>query len=207
MRRRETTDLPTKEPAAMLGAIGYLAVLAYPDRSEWNKRDEFVRAAKALLLQISIKRGYPRRKVPPEYRRYRSAKTDGVLGKGFRRIYDRRLIAALIAERTLPPFQFSIARLLRGLVAGEERRHKSLEIKSALDNRYHRIWAESLPVLHLTLVIVDELQKQSENPMRLIYNHSWLVRSLKEAEQLVPLLQTHIPSFHPERAICLIPKR
>lgn len=193
----------------MLGAAGYLVVLAYPDPSEWNNRDEFIRAVKALLLQISMKRGYPRKKVLPEYRptRYRPKKMEGVLGKGFRRIYDRRLIAALIAVRTFPPFQFSIVRSLRGLVAGQEQRHGWVEIKSALDNRYHRIWAESLPVLHLTIAVAAELQKQSENPMRLIYNHSWLVRSLKGAEQLVPFLQTHIPSFHPERAICLIPKR
>ncbi len=97
----EVTAIPTQGKDAHLGAIAYLAVLAYPDRKEWSKRDGFMKASKALLLKAAIKKGYPRKKIPREYSGFKKDAIKGTLRQGFRRINDRRMYAAEMARGML----------------------------------------------------------------------------------------------------------
>jgi len=51
----EITYLPTTGPAAAVGAIGFLAVLAYP--ADLRKRDKLISVLKAGLLKSIIPQG------------------------------------------------------------------------------------------------------------------------------------------------------
>ncbi len=219
----EVTDIPTKgKAAARVGAIGYLAVLAYPNRSEWRMRDQFVEACKALMLQIIVKRGYPRWGIYPRYRKMRPQMMHSRISRAFRRIYSRRLFAVYVAiwpilNRTkFGPIRIKAPATIRaGLKVGlvdHVRDHEDID-SDALRNRYRLQWAESLPVLHLTWVIRELLQKEQSNPMQLIYRPHWVRRALKESE----LLRVNLPDllkgqpkgrtvFNPSTAIRLIPQ-
>ena len=221
--KHESTAIPTKGKAAHLGAIAYLAVLAYPNRSEWRMRDQFVEACKALMLQIAVKRGYPRWEIYPRYRKMRPEQMHSRISRAFRRIYSRRLFAVYVASwpilsRTkVGPFSIKAPATIRaGLKVGlvdYVRDYEDLD-SDAFWNRYRLQWAESLPVLHLTWVIAGLLQKEQSNPMQLIYRPHWVRRALKASE----LLRVKLPDllkgqpigrtvFNPSTAIHLIPQQ
>ena len=93
----ETTAIPVTGVEAHLGAMAYFAVLAYPTREEWPKRDEFVETAKALLSKKYIARGGDRRKILRKYSGMKNEKIDGTLSRAFYRIQALRLPAAQMA--------------------------------------------------------------------------------------------------------------
>ena len=82
----EIRYVPADGISAHYGVLVYYAVLAYPGRSEWPKRERFVRAAKAMLLKQYIALGGHRKMIFPSYRRFKNEKIQGILNQGFRRI-------------------------------------------------------------------------------------------------------------------------
>ena len=90
---KETTYLPVDGPLSIMGAAGFLALLAYPDALE--RRDKFIDAVKAWHLKNAIQQGYPRSGIIEEFRIVRNRKIDSALDNAFiTRINKRRLPAA-----------------------------------------------------------------------------------------------------------------
>lgn len=233
----ETTAIPTLGKDAHLGAIAFLAVLAYPGRTdwEWEQRDAFVQAAKVLLLKAAIKKGYPRKGILPQYRSFKPEKMDGLLHKGFRRILHRRVPAGMAAGWltlhgvAFGPLRIPSKEILGGIPVGsmtirapnnvsramrailrmlEKRDGTSLEPESALANLHHRVWAETLPVLHLASVVaykVNELAAEGKEK-QLLFEPFWVPSAVFHAEALrVGILPAKIPSFEANRAVQLVP--
>ncbi len=107
-------------------------------------------------------------------------------------------------------------------------RGKSVQTEAAV-NIKHRIWAESLPVLHLAIALLQQVEgmfvgnaisqaktspkeKAEETPtedklLLLLSKTEWLVPTLNYAESLRTFLPTFIPTFLPEKAIRLLPPK
>jgi hypothetical protein len=87
------------------------------------------------------------------------------------------------------------------------------ESGAALSNAMHRIWALSLPVLHLAVVLfqnVEFCKGKSSAPLPdillyLIVRHTWFGSALRFAETLRTRLYEEVPTFKSEKAICLLP--
>src|ERR1700687_4933562 len=101
----ETTYIPTEGPLAQLGAAAYLAVLAYPNQSEWPKRDGFIEAVKAILLKswvkapgVSTERTKRRCAVREEYRQFPPEDIWGKFNQVEKRIKMLRLPAMICAH-------------------------------------------------------------------------------------------------------------
>ncbi len=172
---QEVTRVPTRGKAAHLGAIAYLAVLAYPNQKEWPKRDAFVECAKAWVSKEYMDRGGDRAKVLLKYRRYKREKIykHGPLNRAFYRIENWRQPAALMARwvmlqgvefgggripsKTVPDgIPFKSMRILTAAStitqgAGKLGDLKAIGLPRDRENAIHRIWASTKPVLHLAL--------------------------------------------------------
>ncbi len=109
---QETTAIPTSGLAAPLGAMAYLAVLAYSARVEWRKRDEFMNAFRALLSKAAVKRGYPREKVREDFCRMPNQKINNVLKAAERRIVRWRFPAVRVMNERIKYQSPDIARLM-----------------------------------------------------------------------------------------------
>jgi len=231
----ETRYIPTEGISAYYGAIVFLAVLAYPKRFEWSKREKFVRAAKALLLKNYIAQGGNRTMIMPKYRSFKNKRMFESLRGGFRRIPVRLSAASmarcLILDGARVPFADSkpgkpLGLLLRapntvnqaaGVLLGDMAcKGRILESDSGSVNVKHRIWASTLPVLHLAVaffpVAVAHIREPLvsseiswEQQLLWIYKPLWLSRALDFAERIRPQLTAKIPTFKPERAISLLP--
>lgn len=223
----EQTAIPVGGHLAQMGAAAYLAVLAYPSRSEWGERDKFVKAVKSLLIKRAMRRGYPRKQIQEQYREFRNKQIYQTLNRAFRRLLRLRMPAGMAANWIL----IDGVRLGPAVLPGkiplgvitlhapksprramqaiqkkiEERDRAQREEDSSLANLHHRVWASSLPVLHLAMPIAERLNSQ-DNPMRLIYDPSWVGSALRNAEFLVKYLPCKIPSFNPNKAIRLVPQ-
>lgn len=141
---RELTLLPVAT-APHLSAIGYLAVLAYPD--DLRKRDRLVAAGRAWLASLN-----PRAARSRSGPAMRKRDVDRALDHAARLILDRRRWAAAELNQELlrfPKREPKRGRSLR-LAAFYKRAHKAGDRDSA----YNRIWKESLPVLHLAYGLV-----------------------------------------------------
>jgi hypothetical protein len=83
--------------------------------------------------------------------------------------------------------------------------------ETALAAEFHRTWASSLPVLHLSMALNVEIARSShalnDNDVMLVLLHDprWLHNTLVLAEKLLPQLHEKIPAFIPDQAIRLIP--
>jgi len=130
----ETIYIPVEGDAAHLGAVAYLAVLAYPSRAEWDKRTQFVEHFKGRLSKLYIDgavlrkgellRTYKRprervARIQPRYRQMKHEKIEGVLNRAFYRIKAWRLPAAEIAlwmmlhNQRVGPFVVKVANASR----------------------------------------------------------------------------------------------
>jgi len=99
---REISYLPVKGHAAHIGCAGLFAVLAYPD--ELDKRDEFVKAAKAWLVKSHFPpKSKIRNIVRKDIRTYANRKITNVFNRAIHRIQTRRLPAVLMAQQVLIP--------------------------------------------------------------------------------------------------------
>jgi len=93
----EVTSIPVTGVGAHVGAMAYFAVLAYPNRDGWSKRDKLVDALKAWLSKAYIAKGGDRRKILRKYKRLKNEAIEGTLSLAFYRIQALRLPAARMA--------------------------------------------------------------------------------------------------------------
>lgn len=204
----ELTELPTVGPDSWLGAAGFLAVLAFPDRID--SRDRFVSAAKAHVFR-RFGRRFMRCQVAPgltKIRGLRAEAIESVFAKTGHAIVNRRLPAALMANR------MGVEAGLSGFLDVERTNGNELaklgSLTQAADwcakllkaDRIHggwtsdkvieRIWRPTLPVLHLAIVLRSlsaEKYGHSLDLMRLIDEPSpWLPDAVSRAEKFRTLL-------------------
>ncbi len=174
----EVTDIPIGGVPAHLGAIGYLAVLAYPSREDWGKRDKLVDAAKAWLMKdYYIRHGGDRTRIKVKYRTARPRDYYSTLDQAFYRIQAWRLPAAMMARWIMlhglrvGPLVFEMHDpkrkwwAMKGVNAAAERMAYLLDAQRSEWQHYrsrtevgwehsnilHRVWASTLPVQHLAL--------------------------------------------------------
>ena len=239
----EIIAIPTEGRSVLTGAMSYVAILAYPGRQEWPLRAAFFDASRAWYLKRAIKRGYPRKNVLRSYTSVTNKKIDQTLFKGFSRIQKRRVPAAMAANAIIldgvsfGPFNFPIEGVPGGIPVGgmtinspnnvnramryimrmiEKRDGISRDEKSLLDNIYHRVWADTLPVLHLAMPVAERMNElfKEENEIRLFSDPSWLPLAIFYAEfYLAGILPKKIPydpkkdqGFNPNQAVQLFPK-
>ena len=223
----EVLYIPVEGDAAYHGAVVYYAVLAYPRRDEWPKRVEFVRAVRALCGKVSIAGGDDRKSVPAAYRSLKNEKLSGILSKGFHRI-TVRLHACVIACGIIysdyvpgpgdpPALGFStVNQAARAIMEGQEElpQPRFNEPEAGRVNIEHRVWASSLPGLHLAmslfhtvgLVVTRTSLPTAEVLRALLFSERWVKTALFCAEQQwKPFLAAKIPTFDPEEAIRLLP--
>ena len=216
----ETTCIPVNDPFDRLGAIGYLAVLAYSSRSEWPLREKFARGMESWLFWQFVKAGYPKKQVKGKYRaEWRKKggprKFEAVATRAFDRIMTRRLPAAQMLLWVFPEelqikWKFNSPKDGRPKILTVKLRCKEpsipggkrLTLNKAAEylagehessNIHRLVWRESFPVVHLALALGSELQRVNNNPIiypnlhpfdYLIYNPSWLPRTLAQAERI-----------------------
>ena len=222
----EQTAIPVGKNLALarMGAAAYLAVVAYPDRVEWGKRDDFIEAVKSFLLKGSISQGCPRRWVKEKYRSFPNRRIDQTLDKAFRIIVRSRLPAGMIANWLMmdgarfevpllagkPAIPMvlrapnSVSRGMKAVLELVKKRdnRRNLAEDAALSNLYHRVWKTSLPVLHLVVPITGRFRELSD-PVKLVLDPSWVENSIRSSQWLWAYLPQRIPSFCPETAIQL----
>lgn len=217
----ETTTLPTTGADAHLGAMGFLAALAYPQ--DISKRNQFVEAAKANLTKIYIARGMPRAVAKPQFRRYVNRTIKNKIRRCQHRIETRRLPAAMMARWILlhhPPLVRVVdpenpawkpttvnAAVTRMAILLRHADPRHLEPVAELANLSHLVWAESKPVLHLALALYEAIQTQGRDrgPLfDLVVDPGWLAPTLARAEALRRTL-AYIPKLRSPAPICLLP--
>jgi hypothetical protein len=232
----EVHTIPVWEPwGAWCGVILYYAVLAYPHPPDRERRVRFARALEAYRFK---KCGAKRNVVPSLYRKLKSEKVSDTIDMGFRRIALRRLNAAQIGHLLcldgLPvPYENpkpggpegvihridvkTVNAAVKFYIEYREKRGRHAEPDSARANAEHRVWADSLPVLHLAIALWQELPRWEEActcprllPQVLLWGiwvTTWLRPALTYAEglRLSPYVHEHIPTFRPQEAIRLLP--
>jgi len=232
-----------------VGVLAYYAVLAYPKRSEIAKREAFFIAMKARRTKeyVQLIRGI-RKGIPSIYTRLKNEKIEGAMRRGWARLV-KRIKAGVcgwcvaLNERSFlfdaptPEGQAgfvlhgpnTVSKVMRALVDGVPG-----DPKEAAARASHRIWAESLPVLHLamrnrvTVKIVRELMNSggtsasktsasrqiNKELLDSTYDTDWLRESLEGAEELRLILGDRLGTdphdrlgrgFRPESAIRLLP--
>jgi len=238
------------EPSGPFGGVLlYYAILAYPDRSERQKRREFVEALVAMRFREFAVQGASRKDIPPYYRSFKREKMLSRVNLGWKRV-ERRIHAGIMGwciylnekqyRYPTPRPDGKVGIILRGpntvnkvvraFVAsrqgGSDPVH--LAVEPALANVTHRVWAESLPVLHIAMenpitIKIVEAQVWTGPPsgkqiakdlFDSIHEPRWLRETLEDAENLKSVLPeklgTHSDDprglgYRSERAISLFP--
>jgi hypothetical protein len=217
----ETIRVYIGEPSGPIGGVLlYYAVLAYPQASERPKRREFVEAMISMRIREYAVQGAAKRSdIPPQYRRYKREKMLSRINLGWKRV-ERRIHAAVMGwciylnekqyPYATPTPEGKVGIILRGpntvndvvraFVASRQNSSNPvhLESESAVANVMHRVWAESLPVLHIamqnpiTIKIVEAQvnfgppsEKQiAKDLFDSVHEPSWLRGAIEDAENL-----------------------
>ncbi len=188
----EVTVLDADE-SDQLAAIAFLAILAYPKRSEWRKRDQFVTAAKALHVKAAMDNGYDREKLSKQYREYpRSKIAAGPISAAWRRIVQRRLAAVEIFRTSvLSKAGFGVrfsGKRVTGVTSAASAVATALK-KTDANKVLARAWVPSLPVLHLALAFDDfalstpGLKELKRPDFRLLLDPRWVRSAIEDAEK------------------------
>jgi hypothetical protein len=218
------------------GVLLLYAVLAYPSRNDRKKRTQFVMAMKSFEYKRRVKEGCDRRAVPAAYRRIRNEKIEGQMNRGFRRIgwrlsagsmaYCMVLSGSRIAY-DVPAADGSLGLIIdaprtvnqaaKRLQEDKDKKKNAVSpnhtVECGMVNVKHRVWASSLPVLHLATALYQNVgaimnASNAEMPDALISltrKDKWLGPALVWAESLRLRLPEKVPTFAPEKAICLLP--
>ena len=229
--------------SSYLEASFYLfAFLAYPEKENWAKRERFILEMKAEMYQCYEDLGGDRRNVPKgflhgvdwrtgqqairkrreDYLKRRRRLIRGGFGLGFKRIFQRRIIAggaALAAwQRARSPDHVAVIvreKLFNSWLQKEDNRYiGDIEQQAVRFRDFRRfIWAESVPVLHLAAALhIAFLQYRPEIPRTeklpfMLKDPRWIPGTLVYADsRLLPEFARWIPDFHLARAIRLIPE-
>lgn len=200
----ETTELDLDAPGGeLLGAIAYLAVLAYPESH--RKRDRCVSALLALCNRAARDAGKPTAAFAselfdevPHHVQARTLSTTG--RKGMLPRVRRRLVAADAAAHAF--LGQSINKAAK---------------RSGMDESYfmYNIWAKSKPVLHLALALREVLLSWQHDGhpiyLQLIARPSWVRSAIVSAENWRVMLSAEgrAPAFmreiNPDDFIRLLP--
>ena len=227
----EVTDIPIDGVPAHLGAIAYLAVLAYPSREDWSKRNKLLDATKAWLIKdYYIPHGGDRTRIKVNYLTARPRDYHSTLAQAIYRIQAWRLPAAMMARWIMlhgvrvGPFVINVHNpkdkrwAPTGVSAAAERMAELLDAQRSEWQHYrsrtdvgwecpnvlHRVWASTLPVLHLALAFPFG-KGQKTDPFLLVHKPFWLGPALLHAELARQSLREQIPTFDPQKAVRLLP--
>jgi len=195
-----------------IAAIAYLAILAYP--CEWDKRDAFVKAAKAWLLKKWMHKNGKRELIDESYRTMKNQQIDGCLNRAFRRIARRRLPAAELADALVMNHCPNAAVYVNGRRVTARRwmewRLSCQYGDSTLSNEFRRTWKETKPVLHLAMAYPRFVSKTEtafspfEHPFALMMNPSWVAKAIQLAEGMRQILPVYISNFDASESVCLL---
>ena len=226
-----------------LEASFYLfAFLAYSEKEKWAKRERFIFEMKAEMYQSykelggdtsNVPKGFLHRldwrsgesairKRSEDYLKRRRRLIRGGFGLGFKRIFQRRIIAgaaALAAWQRADSWEHSGVivqeNLLNSWLQKEDNRYIGDVEQRAVRFRDFKgsVWAESVPVLHLAAALhIAFLQYRPEIPRTeklpfMLKDPSWVRGTLVYADsKLLPEFDTWIPDFRVARAIRLMPE-
>ena len=230
--------------SSYLEASFYLfAFLAYPEKENWAKRERFILEMKAEMYQThkelggdahNVPRGFLQRidwktgeqpairKRREDYLKRRRRLIRGGFGLGFKRIFQRRIIAggAAVAAWQLAdsPERAGVIvqeNLFKSWLQKEDNRYIGDDEQRAVRFRDFKgsVWAESVPVLHLAAALhIAFLQYRPEIPRTeklpfMLKDPSWVRGTLVYADsKLLPEFDTWIPDFRVARAIRLMPE-
>jgi hypothetical protein len=233
--RVETTLVATEGNEAILGAMAYFAVLAYP--RDHRKRNDFVDGAKAICAGLSLSAA----EIKPWYRRsLKNGEADRTLRRGINEVMFKRLAAAQMAWWLFnDDLQLGNVRLrVRDPLGNPNRASSRLSVKSAADvladlvrsktketayrvhhdskverwtpeNVLTRIWTPSKPVLHLAMAFPAfglPPGERSLDPIAMMLNPVWLRGTLIKAQGMRALLPDRIPTFDPRNTVDLLPR-
>lgn len=203
----EVTYLPTTGHAASVGAMAFLAVLAYPN--ERRKRDMLIHAMKAGLLKSAVPQGKGRSALRDDLRTFPNRRIENVVGMAVKRIAGRRIPAARMLHWLIlngrqdfmrvsgeyPRTINAAARVLDAWQPGEE----------STGNIKHRVWSESKPVIHLAHAYWTTVHWNAKpsylqpggsvDVWRLIQRPDWLPDVLERAERTRRALPLHNPAL------------
>ena len=237
---------PTGPPVSVLL---YYSVLAYPSREESRKRKAFLEALVAMRFKEFAVQIGSRKGIPPQFGRLKREKMLCRINLGAKRL-ERRISAgvmgwAICLNEKSYPYEAAtadgkigivlrgpntVSEAVRAYVADRQRGPDAvyLEDDSAAANTAHRVWAESLPVLHIAManpitVKIVEAQVNTKPPTRLetandlfdsLHETQWLRKALEDSEDLKLGLRQRLGidpddqrdyGFKPGEAISLIP--
>jgi hypothetical protein len=154
--------------AQLFGVPTFYALLAYPSQRELLRREEFRDALRADMLKAAIAVGSKRSQIPERYRRFKNEKICGVIRRGFRRI-SRRLtagsmgycicLALCVTRKEGETLQVpsTVNKAAGAVCVDKAMKTKKINLKLDLGtegvNIKHRVWAESLSVLHMAIAL------------------------------------------------------
>jgi hypothetical protein len=241
----ETIPINVQDPR--VGVFVYYAVLAYPKKDELAKRRALVDAMRVMRVKGFAHQIGGRKNIPPAYTSFKNEKIYGAMRRGAKRLA-RRFMAGTAAwsivlneqrfrfDAPLPNGQ--VGRVLSGsksvnkamsALVKQQGNTREFGDSEAVRNITQRVWAESLPVLHLAMhnpIVVRTVEEQVNSGViapRLelsralfgsIYEPEWLSKALGDAEELRLTLGDAMGTdpgdhlgrgFRPEKAIRLVP--
>ena len=175
-----------------IGVLVYYGVLAYPKPTELAKRVQFAAAMAAMRVKRFAAEIGSRENIPTRFTRFKNEKIKGAKNLAFKRLAKRLgagQIASLVCVRKIQPYDGVVlpgASTLNKMMQIYVEKQQNREIEwddPALPNAKHRVWAESLPVLHLAMTNPITVKIVGE-----ILNHRLNARS-KDIER--ELLDSH----------------
>ncbi|PCJ72020.1 MAG: hypothetical protein COA62_05570 [Rhodobiaceae bacterium] len=236
---RETSYFSLKQENLRESVLALYAVIAYPERSDIPKRNNLVAAGKAWLTKAYIRNGGDRSKTVPRFRQTPNQQIDGQLNMAFGRIYKRRIRAALIADQiimrefgfggdTLESARFTLVdpdgRGWRFSPTEQDPTQRATVTSVIRDfshqlggaentsNTMHRVWAESLPILHLAMQLKVEMSKPYPGDgtrhklLSLLVNPDWISDALWEAERRRIMVCAMMLKIGPQHMVRIMPK-
>lgn len=173
----ETTTVPDWEDATpLIGAIIYLAILAYPSLDDYDKRDDLVEGLRSLYSKSAISAGIRKRdQVVREFRTLPNQQIHGRISRAEKRISKRFKIARI----------YGFVRLQKHF-NGDASMTKYFRQNSDSDESKIRMlmrdWTDTKPVLHLASALCFELSGlfPTTNPPYICWNIEELLFSANE---------------------------
>jgi hypothetical protein len=224
----QITYIPAQGEDSKWGVLFFFATLAYPRRDEREKRNRFARAMGAPPFKRYVAEGCDRSLLPAEYR-IKNEKIQGAVNMGVRRLSWRAaaggMAYGICVDGVYFPYDMPSSRGSTGVIleapntvnkaalgvanvraGGTGARY--IWADSAVANVKQRIWASSLPVLHLAFALYRQIFRVGNGPdaiTKLILDPQWLRAALITAEGIRVRLPSRVPTFDPDNAIRLLP--
>ena len=202
----EVTGVPTTGIDAHLGAMMYLAVLAYPESTE--KRDRLIEHMKLWLAKVAVQKTPSlRAKMPAKLTWTRLRKHEEMLlTKAASKRLDNCHLAGEMAARKFFDGQKVgplILKIKNKSVADHYREVGSTRYSEESDYR-SEVWHRFLPVVHLAMTYPCDAEGYRP-AFDLVHKPDWLYDALLGAESLRRAQGEKIPAFKSSQAVSLIP--